>query len=125
MPEMLLTNPDVITSRSRTTGPLIDLARKSFTGRLQVAPPLPPPLVAENVSVEYGAGRATALALEDVSVAFQPGKSLPLKRGVKPAGVSPLSSGRLASRVPVTASSQAHRFMRVPFVRRIRLLTVS
>jgi putative ABC transport system ATP-binding protein len=88
---MLLTNTDTAAGRSRSTGPLVDLARKSFTGRLQIAPPVPPSLVAENVSVEYGAGRAMAFALEDVSVSFQPGK-LALLMGPSGSGKTTLLS---------------------------------
>ncbi|MEP7341854.1 MAG: ABC transporter ATP-binding protein [Acidobacteriota bacterium] len=88
---MLLTNIDAGAGRSRSTGPLVELARKSFTGRLQLAPPDPPSLVAENVSVEYGAGRAMAFALEDVSVSFQPGK-LALLMGPSGSGKTTLLS---------------------------------
>lgn len=76
---------------SRSTGPLIELARKSFTGRLQLAPAVPPSLVAEGVSVEYGAGRAMAYALEDVSVSFYPGK-LALLMGPSGSGKTTLLS---------------------------------
>lgn len=68
----------MLETQTRNTGPLIELAKKNFTGQLQSpqAQPdmLPETLVAENVSVEYGTGRAMAYALEEVSVAFRPGK---------------------------------------------------
>ncbi len=79
----------------RTTGPLVELAKKSFTGRLQMpaAEPamLPEMLKAENVSVEYGNGRAMAYALEDVSVAFHKGK-LTLLMGPSGSGKTTLLS---------------------------------
>lgn len=85
----------MLETQTRNTGPLIELAKKSFTGRLQspVAQPemLPETLVAENVSVEYGTGRAMAYALEDVSVAFRPGK-LTLLMGPSGSGKTTLLS---------------------------------
>jgi len=56
-----------------------------------LAAPRPPSLAAENVSVEYGAGRATVFALEEVSVAFQPGK-LTLLMGPSGSGKTTLLS---------------------------------
>src|SRR5262245_57375580 len=55
------------------------------------AAPTAPSLVADNVSVEYGAGRATVFALEDVSVAFQSGK-LTLLMGPSGSGKTTLLS---------------------------------
>ncbi len=85
----------MLETQTRNTGPLIELAKKSFTGRLQspIAQPemLPETLVAENVSVEYGTGRAMAYALEDVSVAFRPGK-LTLLMGPSGSGKTTLLS---------------------------------
>jgi len=85
----------VLETQIRNSGPLIELAKKSFTGRLQSphAQPemLPETLVAENVSVEYGTGRAMAYALEEVSVAFRPGK-LTLLMGPSGSGKTTLLS---------------------------------
>jgi putative ABC transport system ATP-binding protein len=55
------------------------------------AAPAPSSLAVENVSVEYGAGRATVFALENVSVAFQPGK-LTLLMGPSGSGKTTLLS---------------------------------
>lgn len=76
---------------SRTTGPLVELVKKSFTGRLQSPVAQAAMLEVQNVSVEYGAGRAMAYALEDVSVAFHPGK-LTLLMGPSGSGKTTLLS---------------------------------
>lgn len=75
----------------RSTGPLIELVKKSFTGSLQTKPATPPALIAENVSVEYGSGNAMAFALDDVSVAFHPGR-LTLLMGPSGSGKTTLLS---------------------------------
>jgi putative ABC transport system ATP-binding protein len=74
---------------NRNTGPLIELVKKSFTGSLAAQPTAT--LAVENVSVEYGTGRATAFAIEDVSVAFTPGK-LTLLMGPSGSGKTTLLS---------------------------------
>lgn len=75
----------------RNTGPLVELAKKSFTGRLQLPSTQPAMLEVQNVSVEYGSGRAVAFALQDVSVAFEPGK-LSLLMGPSGSGKTTLLS---------------------------------
>jgi putative ABC transport system ATP-binding protein len=84
-------NEQLSGSFNRNTGPLIELAKKSFTGRLQRQPAPQATLAVESVSVEYGEGRALAFALEDVSVAFQPGK-LALLMGPSGSGKTTLLS---------------------------------
>lgn len=85
----MLNTADLKTSRN--TGPLVELVKQSFTGRLQLPSTEPAMLAVENVSVEYGTGRALAYALEDVSVAFHPGK-LTLLMGPSGSGKTTLLS---------------------------------
>jgi putative ABC transport system ATP-binding protein len=70
---------------------LIELARKSYTGRLSQPATAAAPLSVANVSVVYGTGRAQAYALEDVSVNFQTGK-LTLLMGPSGSGKTTLLS---------------------------------